>query len=102
MAMDFTPVRKARLSQAEFAKLCGVSRVTANMWLREERPRTPNRFVEYTVALQLQRLSEAVAMGLLPLPGTVNRDERDEHIRVAIERADRQLKERARSAATPE
>lgn len=102
MGMDFTPVRKARLSQSEFAKLCGVSRVTANTWLRETKPAHPHRFVQFTVTLQLQRLSEAVAMGLLPLPGTVKRDERDEHIRVAIERADKQLKERARSATTPE
>lgn len=102
MGMDFTPVRKARLSQGEFAKLCGVSRLTANTWLRETAPRQPHRLHQFAIALQLQRLSEAVAMGLLPLPGTVSRDERDEHIRTAIERADRQLKERARSASTPE
>lgn len=94
MGMDFTPVRKARLTQGEFAKLCGVSRLTTNTWLREERPAQPHRLLQFTVTMQLQRLSEAVAMGLLPLSGTVRRDARLEHIRQALVEADKVIEAR--------
>lgn len=100
--MDFEPVRKARLTQGEFAKLVGVSRVTANTWLRESNPANPHRLLQFTVATQLQRIAEAVAVGMLPLPGTVMRSEREKRLREVLDIADRQIQLRVRSAATNE
>lgn len=98
--LDFSPVRKARLTQGEFAKLVGVSRITANTWLSPNRTVHPHRLLAPMVTLQLQRLAEALVVGDLPVPGTVTRTERDGYIRRVLAQADERLQERARLAST--
>ena len=92
--MDFEPVRKARLTQGEFAKLCGVSRVTANTWLSPNRKVQPHRLLTAVVTHQLLRVQEALAAGDLPLPGTVTRDEREDRIRKVLASAGQRIRAR--------
>lgn len=101
-ALDFSPVRKAGLTQEEFAKMVGVSRVTVNTWLtpNPENVRQPHHFVRPVVALQLQWVVEALEMGALPVPGTVRKSERDAYIRQALAAANSRLLERTRLATT--
>lgn len=74
--MDFTLIRRAGLSQGEFGKLVGVSRVTVNYWCRDQNPKTPNKFVAPKVTRLLGALEAAVGAGALPLPDDLDRTER--------------------------
>ena len=46
--MDFTVVAQAGLTQKEFAEVCGVSRITANTWVRGKM--NPHRYIKTKVA----------------------------------------------------
>lgn len=65
--MDFTVVARAKVTQAEFAALCGVSRVTANTWVMGA---PPNRFVTERVRKVLRTIEIACTYNMLPLPKT--------------------------------
>ena len=62
--MDYSVVKKAGLSQTEFAMLCGVSRVTTNLWIRGKMK--PNRHIADKVKSRLALVGYAVEAGLLP------------------------------------
>ena len=67
--IDFSILTKADVPQGEFAKLCGVSRITVHLWCKGGHQ--PNRFIAPKVRLELQRIGNAVARKNLPLPKTV-------------------------------
>jgi len=72
--MDFTVVSKAGLTQREFATLCGVSRVTVNLWVKGKM--RPCRFIAPFVQDTLDAINHAMSKGRLPLPGKSDRKER--------------------------
>jgi DNA-binding XRE family transcriptional regulator len=63
--MDFTVLKRAGVSQGQFAALVGVSRITANTWVRGHfKPRAP---LAPRVRALLRLLHEAVEVGVLPV-----------------------------------
>jgi len=90
--MDFEVVKKAGLRQTEFAKLCGVSRVTANSWLRGKMK--PHRLLQLSVAKRLDLIAEALIVGDLPLAKTVSRLERERRIYTVLTNAALRRKQR--------
>ncbi len=70
--MDFSAIASAGLTQAEFAKLVGVSRVTVNTWVRGKMH--PHHFISDKVDAALARLRKATRAGTLPLRGTRRSD----------------------------
>ena len=83
--LDFTIVTRAGLTQKEFALLSGVSRVTANLWVRGKM--SPHRFIRARTAKVISTLEEAVAAGALPLPATVESADRGPAISHAFKQA---------------
>lgn len=65
--IDFAVVAKAGLTQKEFAELCGVSRITANLWVRGHNQ--PHAYIRDKVAEIIASLVDAVDRGSLPLSG---------------------------------
>lgn len=63
--INLKPFHDAKLTQGEFAKLLGVSRVTVNMWVMGHH--RPHKIVEGRVAKSLDLLARAVSDGSLPL-----------------------------------
>jgi transcriptional regulator with XRE-family HTH domain len=61
--LDFAIIKKAGLSQQDFADLCGVSRVTVNLWVNGK---TPSRFLKEKLSETLMAIAEADALGKLP------------------------------------
>lgn len=90
--MDFDVVRRAGLSDTEFAKLCGVSRVTANNW-RKKRMR-PHRLLQIGIMRRLDVIAEAVVTGDLPLSKTVPRKEREKRLVAVLSRVTARMKAR--------
>lgn len=82
---DFTIVTRAGLTQKEFAALTGVSRVTANMWVRGKMK--PHRYLKTKAARVVSTLEKAVADATLPLPKEIKRYERDAAIKAAFRQA---------------
>jgi len=64
--IDFSTLTEAGVSQGDFAYLCGVSRVTVNLWIKGN---PPNRFLRDKVLDILSYIQRAVAGGSLPLTG---------------------------------
>ena len=63
--MDFSIIRRAGLTQGQFAELAGVSRITVNTWVQGKfRPRPPQRT---RVIRAVQLLEAAVRKQHLPL-----------------------------------
>ena len=83
--LDFTIVTRAGLTQKEFALLSGVSRVTANLWVRGKM--SPHRFIRARTAKVISTLEAAVAQGALPLPTTVKPDDRVRAVKTAFRQA---------------
>ena len=83
--LDFTIVTRAGLTQKEFALLSGVSRVTANLWVRGKM--SPHRFIRARTAKVISTLEDAVAQGALPLPDTVESAARGAAIKQAFKQA---------------
>ena len=71
---DFTIVARAGLTQKEFATLTGVSRVTANLWVRGKM--RPHRYLKTKAARVVSTLEKAVASAALPLPKEIKTPER--------------------------
>jgi len=80
--MDFSVVKKAGLYQHEFGDLCGVSRVTVNLWVRT--PTKPHPLIRNKVKDILSGLQSAVSAGALPIPNNVPKKNRMEKIRQVV------------------
>jgi transcriptional regulator with XRE-family HTH domain len=92
--MDFSVIRRSGMTQAEFAALCGVSRVTANTWVRGKM--RPHRYTKAKIVLLLDHLESAIKAGDLPLlNGSANRDTQ---LRMAVRRAALRAKKEAAKA----
>jgi hypothetical protein len=83
MAIDFAPVRAARLQPADIAKLAKVSRVTASGWLNGHKQ--PHHLLTERVCELVDAIDQAVQAGRLPVPHHVHRRERGLYIQKAIE-----------------
>lgn len=65
MTYDYSPIAAAGLTQGEFAKLIGMSRITVNKWaMSETGPARIND--QQTVRRTLKMLAVAVKLGILP------------------------------------
>lgn len=82
-SLDFSVVKKAGLTQVEFATLCEVTRTTANLWIKGNSH--PHRFITRRIAAVLIALKRALDCATLPLPK--EDDTRIEHIRLALREA---------------
>lgn len=63
--MDFSIIDRAGITQAQYAKLVGVSRVSVSSWTRGSRPRDNLRS---RIALSNAALERAIEAGDLPIP----------------------------------
>ncbi len=63
---DFTAIKRAGLTQSEFAAIVEVSRVTVNMWVNAAV--RPHSLVAKRVSKLLGLLGDALQANLLPLP----------------------------------
>lgn len=83
---DFSVIEEAGLTQAEFAELAEVSRVTVNLWVQKKC--LPARKKETRIKSLLKVLSAAIRRGMLPgtLPTArkANMDDRRTLIRKTI------------------
>ena len=77
MKFDFTVLTRAGITQAQFAELIGVSRITVNTWVRKRF--TPHPTLRPRVTEALKKLREAVREGSLPVP-------EDSHARAVAQR----------------
>ena len=82
---DFTIVARAGLTQKEFATLTGVSRVTANLWVRGKM--RPHRYLKIKAARVVSTLEKAIAIETLPLPKATKSQDRDAAIAIAFKQA---------------
>lgn len=66
--MDFTLIKKAGMTQAEFGALVPgrVGRSTVNLWVSGKM--RPNRYIKADVMLVLDRIARALKEKTLPLP----------------------------------
>lgn len=74
----FEIVKTARLQPSDLAKVLGVNRITASMWLNGHAK--PHRLLEDRVANLLDQIQRAVEAGDLPVPHDVTRRERAHYI----------------------
>lgn len=72
--IDFSILEKAGISQAEFADLCGVSRVTVNLWVKGKMQ--PHRYLRHTVARVTEDIQVALDAGRLPVDTPFRRVEK--------------------------
>lgn len=80
--MDFTLIQRADLRQHEFADLCGVTRVTVNLWVQGKM--APHRFIKDHVETALSGLAAAVESHQLPLPASIPKHQRLQALRDAV------------------
>lgn len=62
--MNFDIIAKAKITQKDFADICGVSRITVNLWVGGKMQ--PHRFLQPKVEAALAALEQAVSSGKLP------------------------------------
>lgn len=67
--MDFSLIKQAGLTQAEFGAILPrpVGRATVNLWVNGRMK--PNRYIKDDVANTLSTIAQALRAGTLPLPG---------------------------------
>lgn len=82
---DFTIVTRAGLTQKEFAVLCGVSRVTANLWVQGKM--RPHRYIKTRASQLVALLEKAVLQETLPLPDSVKSLDRHSAVKAALTQA---------------
>ena len=82
---DFTIVARAGLTQKEFATLTGVSRVTANLWVRGKM--RPHRYLTTKAARVVSTLEKALVCATLPLSKEIKSPDRGAAILAAIRHA---------------
>lgn len=70
--IDFSLVKQADIPTAHFARLCGVSRLSAHLWLKpkDEGGTTPRGLYRDHVLGYLRLVKKALEDGALPLPRT--------------------------------
>lgn len=81
--LDFSVVKKAGLTQIEFASLCDVTRTTVNLWVSGSN--APHRFIYKRIATVITALQRALDAETLPLPK--DDEARLTHIRLALREA---------------
>lgn len=81
--LDFSIIKRAGLTQAEFAQLCEVTRTTVNLWVKGSTQ--PHKCVRRRVATLTAAVTRAVEATLLPLPD--DDASRVAHIRLALREA---------------
>lgn len=91
--MDFTVIKRAGLSQLEFARLTGVSRVTTNMWVGGKMH--PHRYITSRIKQVVDALESAVVAKQLPLSESVAPTKRLSAIKAAVLASARRLKDEA-------
>jgi DNA-binding XRE family transcriptional regulator len=96
--MDFTVIKKCGLTQTEFGMLCGVNRVTVNLWYRGKM--NPNRHVADRVKRVVSLLSYAADIGALPMPKEKDRTKRQEQLAEILGSTARAKKEAMAAAVT--
>lgn len=72
--LDFSVVKKAGIATAHFARLCGISRVSASLYLSNTRATQPRGLYRRVVARVLEQIEAALAAGRLPLGPTRRAD----------------------------
>ena len=82
MTFDFTSISRAGLTQAEFANLAKVSRVTVNMWVRGKV--APHRYTEERVGKLIALTHLATVRTHLPVPPEIARGARLSAIKAAL------------------
>ena len=80
--MDFTLISRADLRQHEFADLCGVTRVTVNLWVQGKM--APHRFIRADVGAALGGIADALKAGQLPLTAGIPKHQRLQALRDAV------------------
>lgn len=69
--LDFGVVKKAGIAVAHFARICGVSRVSATLYLANRVQ--PRGLYRERVTQRLNMIENAMAAGRLPLPDSTPR-----------------------------
>lgn len=79
--MDFTLIKQAGMTQAEFGALVphSVDRATVNLWVNGKMK--PNRYIKDGVEMVLSRIAQALQDKQLPLPAS-NALAMDERVKV--------------------
>ena len=80
----FEVLKVANITQADFALLTKVSRITVNAWVSGKS--SPNGAREKTVKAWLYLINRAVQTGNLPLPSGCAKQGRIDHIRAALKK----------------
>jgi len=91
--MNFSNIKKAGITQQEFAELVGVGRVTVNLWVRGKM--NPNLESQATVLWHLEMLEHALESGTLPPPDDMRPRSRGPYIKRTLIAARRALREAA-------
>ena len=81
--LDFTIIKRAGITQQEFAQLCEVTRTTVNLWVSGNTK--PHKCVRRRVTTVTAAMTRAVDAALLPLPA--DDASRVAHIRLALREA---------------
>ena len=84
--MDFSLIERAGLTQSEFAQLCGVTRVTTNLWATGKM--NPHRYISSKVASILRAIETAIQNEKLPIATNVTKTDRQTAIDTAINLAE--------------
>jgi hypothetical protein len=79
----FRYVKAAELKPCDIARLLGVSRVTASLWLHGRNH--PHHLLISRVSRLLDSVRLCVDSGAFPVPRTISRRERGLYIRTALE-----------------
>jgi transcriptional regulator with XRE-family HTH domain len=80
--MDFSVIKKAKLTQQEFADLCCVSRVTVNLWATAKM--APHMYIREEISDIVASLTKAVKDGRLPLPAETPKEQRLEALQAVL------------------
>lgn len=80
--MDFSLLARADVRQHEFADLCGVTRVTVNLWVQGKM--APHRFIKDNIETVMAGLAAAVESARLPLPPSIPKHQRMQALRDAV------------------
>ena len=95
--MDFTVIKRAGMSQLEFAKLVGVSRVTTNLWVRCKM--TPHRYIKPRIASVLLSMECAIENRDLPISEATPPAKRHDCLKNAVLSAADRLKHKEAALA---
>ena len=80
--MDFSLIHRADVRQHEFADLCGVTRVTVNLWVQGKM--MPHRFIRAHIETALDGVAAALESAQLPLPPSIPKHQRLQALRTAV------------------